>query len=218
MQLTDYTTLCMDAHGVLIDRDRDIIRGLSSLLVMLSPPPPRGKVLEDYMNILHELTDEQMGAVSAHCTAYLALANHWDLEATWQQGIEFASSLGFGSLYEDSPGAIHYLRKFYNLRVVTSLNEQEFLAFNQRIGLSDIERITTGSFVAARSMLRHMEADSQVLLLTAGPASVNSRRGHFRITRNIKSKQSHEPTFISLSDFVYQHQLSLRGEFLQTKA
>ena len=198
MQLTDYTTLCMDAHGVLIDRDRDIVRGLSPLLAMMPDPPPKEQVLADYVHALHELTDEQMGAVSAHCTVYRALANRWGLEADWQEGIEFASSLGFGSLYEDAPGAIHYLRKFYQLRVVTSLNEQEFLAFNQRIGLSAIERQTTGSFV----------------LLTAGPASVNSRGGHCRITRNAKADQPHKQSCISLSDFIYQHQLALRGELL----
>lgn len=214
MPLTDYTTLCMDAHGVLIDRDRDIVRGLAPLLAMLPNPPPQEQVLADYVHALHELTDEQMGAVSAHCTVYRALASRWGLEADWQQGIEFASSLGFGSLYEDAPGAIHYLRKFYQLRVVTSLNEQEFFAFNQRIGLSGSERLTTGSFVAARAKLREMEADSQVLLLTAGPPSVNSRGGHCRITRSAKAEQPQTQSFISLSDFIYQHQLALRGELL----
>lgn len=214
MPLTDYTTLCMDAHGVLIDRDRDIVRGLSPLLALMPAPPPQEQVLADYVQALHELTDEQMGAVSAHCTVYRALANRWGLEVDWQEGIEFASSLGFGSLYEDAPGAIHYLRKFYQLRVVTSLNEQEFSTFNQRIGLSADERLTIGSFVGARAKLREMEADSHVLLLTAGPASVNSRGGHCRITRKAKADQPHKQSCISLSDFIYQHQLALRGELL----
>lgn len=214
MQLTDYTTLCMDAHGVLIDRDRDIVRGLSPLLALLPDPPPQEQVLVDYVEALHELTDEQMGAVSAHCTVYRALAKRWGLAVDWQEGIEFASSLGFGSLYEDAPGAIHYLRKFYQLRVVTSLNEQEFFAFNQRIGLSGIERLTTGSFVAARSKLRELEAEREVLLLTAGPALHNSRGGHCRITRNAKATPPHGQSCVSLSDFIYQHQLALRGELL----
>lgn len=214
MPLTDYTTLCMDAHGVLIDRDRDIVQGLSPLLAMLPTPPPQEQVLADYVHALHELTDEQMGAISAHCTVYRALAHRWGLAADWQEGIEFASSLGFGSLYEDAPGAIHYLRKFYQLSVVTSLNEQEFFAFNQRIGLSATERLTTGSFVAARAKIREMEADSQVLLLTAGPAPINSLGGHCRITRSAKTDQPQVQSCISLSDFIYQHQLALRGELL----
>ncbi|WP_249977020.1 hypothetical protein [Vreelandella olivaria] len=214
MQLTNYTTLCMDAHGVLIDRDRDILRGLSSLLAMMPKPPPRKQILEDYVHALHELTDEQMGAVSAHCIVYRALANRWGVETGWQQSIEFASSLGFGTLYEDAPGAIHYLRKFYQLKVVTSLNEQEFVAFNQRMGLSGLERLTTGSFVAARSKIREIETDSNVLLLTAGPASTNSQAGHCRITRNAIANQPIGKAFISLSDFIYAHQLALRGELI----
>lgn len=214
MQLTDYTTLCMDAHGVLIDRDRDIVRGLSPLLALMPAPPTQEQVLADYVQALHELTDEQMGAVSAHCTVYRALAERWGLEADWQEGIEFASSLGFGSLYEDAPGAIRYLRKFYQLKVVTSLNEQEFFAFNQRIGLSANERLATGSFVGARAKLREMEAERGVLLLTAGPAAKNSLAGHCRITRNAKADQPHSPSCVSLSDFIYQHQLALRGELL----
>ncbi|WP_106477860.1 hypothetical protein [Phytohalomonas tamaricis] len=215
MSLTDYTTLCIDAHGVLIDRDSAILEGLAPLLSQLPEPPTPDRIMADYVQALHALVDEETGTVSAHCLVYREMAETWGLEPDWQAGIEFASTLGVGSLYEDAPGAIHYLRKFYQLRIVTSLDEREFAPFDQKIGLTPSERLTTGSFVAARTTLKQIAADASTLLLTAGPPPPTCRAGHYRITRATSQGSGDNPqSFITLSAFIGAHQLALRNEFL----
>lgn len=214
MQLTQYSTLCIDAHGVLINRDSAIYRGLFPVLSRLEDPPSKARVMDEYILALHALTDEQMSTVSAHCIVYRDLISRWGLEPDWQAGIEFASGLGVGALYEDAPGAIHYLRKFYRLQVVTTLDEQEFSSFDQRIGLSDEERVTAGSFVAARAIIRQMANDRRVLLLSGGPPPDEVCADHCRITRNSDYQPAtDECAFVSLTDFIRMHQLALRHEF-----
>ncbi|ART63050.1 hypothetical protein C8D96_1929 [Kushneria marisflavi] len=218
MQLTDYSRLCIAAHGVLMDRDSTILEGLSPLLKQMRDPPAPDRVLADYFKALHALTDADMNTVSAHCVVYCALAGEWGFESDWQAGIAFAGKVDAGTLYEDAPGAIHYLRKFYRLSVVSSLDEHEFSALDKRIGLATHERLATGSFVAARAAVHEIVKDSEVLLLSAGPAPVSCRAGYCRITR---SRPGLTPLdvqatwqFTSLSDFIGAHQLALRREIL----
>ncbi|WP_438765247.1 hypothetical protein [Kushneria sp. TE3] len=218
MQLTDYPRLCIAAHGVLMDRDTTIIEGLSPLLAQMRDPPTPDRVLTDYFRALHALTDADMNTVSAHCIVYCALASQWGLESDWQAGIAFAGTVDAGTLYEDAPGAIHYLRKFYRLTVVSSLDEREFAALDKRIGLAAHERLASGSFVAARAAIHDIAADPDVLLLSAGPAPVSCGAGYCRIDRSRRgtapAKADSVWQFASLSDFIRGHQLALRREIL----
>ncbi len=217
MQLTDYPRLCMAAHGVLMDRDRTILRGLSPLLAQMRDPPTSQAALSAYFKALHALTDAHMNTVAAHCTVYCALAGQWGLESDWQAGIAFAGTVDTGTLYEDAPGAIHYLRKFYRLIVVSSLDEREFAALDKRIGLAAGERLATGSFVAARAAVDDIARDPDVLLLSAGPAPAQCLAGHCRITRledALPLGAASAWQFASLSEFVRGHQLALRREIL----
>ncbi|SPJ32544.1 hypothetical protein [Kushneria phyllosphaerae] len=218
MQLTDYPRLCIAAHGVLMDRDTTIIAGLAPLLEQMRDPPAQDQVLADYFRALHALTDADMNTVSAHCVVYCALAREWGLESDWQAGITFAGTVDAGTLYEDAPGAIHYLRKFYRLSVVSSLDEREFAALDARIGLATHERLATGSFVAARAAIHEIVKDPEVLLVSAGPAPTLRGAGYCRITRSRPGQAPFgAPTtwqFTSLGDFIGAHQLALRREII----
>lgn len=218
MQLTDYSRLCIAAHGVLMDRDSTIVEKLSPLLRQMRDPPAPEKVLAEYFRALHALTDASMNTVSAHCIVYCALAREWGLESDWQAGIAFAATVDAGTLYEDAPGAIHYLRKFYRLTVVSSLDEREFAALDARIGLAAHERLATGSFVAARAAIHEIARDPEVLLLSAGPAPASCGAGYCCITRSGQGRAPFEARaacrFTSLSDFIGAHQLALRREIL----
>lgn len=218
MQLTDYSRLCIAAHGVLMDRDSRIVEGLGPLLAQLSAPPSPREALAEYFRALHTLTDASMNTVSAHCVVYCALAEQWGVRTHWQDGIAFAATVDAGTLYEDAPGAVHYLRKFYRLTVVSSLDEREFAALDARIGLAAHERLATGSFVAARAVLHEIAADAGVLLLSAEPPPMPCEAGYCRIVRSGREPASIEETtigqFASLSDFIGAHQLALRREIL----
>ncbi|WP_052365052.1 hypothetical protein [Halotalea alkalilenta] len=214
MRLTDYQTLCIDAHGVLIDRDSAILRGLSPLLEQLEDPPPPSRVIADYVEALTSVADEEMDSVSAHCFVHRTLADRWALSPSWQQSIEFASRLGVGSLYEDSPGALQYLRKFYRLRVVTTLDAAEFAAFDQRLGLAAEERLTTGSFIAARARIKAFCADPALLLLCAGPPPQGAA-GYRRILRTSSAETiDSKRDFVSLGAFIRAHQNALRSDIV----
>ncbi|GHC23903.1 hypothetical protein GCM10010082_15360 [Kushneria pakistanensis] len=218
MQLTDYSRLCIAAHGVLMDRDSTIIEGLAPLMTQLAAPPSRHEALAEYFRALHTLTDASMNTVSAHCVVYCALAEQWGLKTHWQDGIVFAATVDAGTLYEDAPGAIHYLRKFYRLTVVSSLDEREFAALDVRIGLEAHERLATGSFVAARAAIHDLACDPDMLLLSAGPTPASCRAGFCRIVRSTSNASAvavHDGWhFTSLSDFIGAHQLALRREIL----
>ncbi|REC93808.1 hypothetical protein [Kushneria indalinina] len=218
MQLTDYPRLCIAAHGVLMDRDSRIVEGLSPLLAQMREPPAPETVLTEYFHALHALTDADMNTVSAHCIAYCALADRWEVEGDWQAGIAFAGTVDAGTLYEDAPGAIHYLRKFYRLTVVSSLNEREFAALDARIGLATHEQQACGSFVASRAAIHDIARDPEVLLLSAGSPPVSCRAGYCRIVRSMPARSPLKTEtawqFASLSDFIGAHQLALRREIL----
>nr|BFE96086.1 2-haloalkanoic acid dehalogenase [Pseudomonas brassicacearum subsp. brassicacearum] len=59
----------------------------------------------------------ELGFSGLLCFAHRQLAERWKLKVSWEEGMSFARSAAGWTLFEDAPGAMLYLRKFYRLLV-----------------------------------------------------------------------------------------------------
>lgn len=119
MGLTDYRALLIDCDEVLVDRDSGVWAALQPLLDSRGGQPSREQVLAEFNAVVAKLYPRfaELGFSGVLCFAHRQLAEAWGLHASWEEGMSFARSAGNWSLFEDAPGAMLYLRKFYRLLV-----------------------------------------------------------------------------------------------------
>ncbi len=214
MGLTDYRTLLIDCDGGLVDRDSGVLVALQPLLDSRGgPPPPREQVLAEFNAVTASLAPRfaELGFSGVLCFAHRQLAERWGLHASWEEGMSFARSAGNWSLFEDAPGAMLYLRKFYRLRVRGDRDAEDRGVLCERLGIEAEHFISEGD---AEQWLDRQGAQVQpVLHVTRASAGTDMALDRCLIGRN----RARQPTpcaahycINSMADLVAQHQLSLR--------
>ncbi len=119
MRLTEYRALLIDCDEVLVDRDSGVWTALQPLLENHGEPLDKAQVLADFDEVLQALYPRfgELGFSGLLCFAHRQLAERWKLKVSWEEGMSFARSAAGWTLFEDAPGAMLYLRKFYRLLV-----------------------------------------------------------------------------------------------------
>lgn len=216
-ELTDYRALLVDCDEVLVDRDSGIWAALQPLLEANPGAPSKEEVLAEFRRIAQALYPRfgELGFGGLLCFAHRQLAERLGLQATWEDGMTFARSAGDWSLFEDAPGAMLYLRKFYRLLVYGDRDTADRDALCERLGISAEDLLSRASnplldqaWLAANDL--HPKHVLQVSTSSASTlASVDLcliRRGE-----NEHARPCHVQFCArSMADLVAQHQLSLR--------
>jgi hypothetical protein len=119
MHLTDYRALLIDCDEVLVDRDSGVWTALQPLLDNHPGLPGKDAVLAEFDAAVRGLYPRfsELGFSGLLCFAHRQLAERLGLKVSWEEGMSFARSACNWSLFEDAPGAMLYLRKFYRLLV-----------------------------------------------------------------------------------------------------
>ncbi|AVE05092.1 2-haloalkanoic acid dehalogenase [Pseudomonas palleroniana] len=214
MGLTDYRALLIDCDGVLVDRDSGVLAALQPLLDSRGgKPPPREEVLAEFHTVIAGLYPRfaELGVSGMLCFAHRQLAERWGLAANWEEGMSFARSAGNWSLFEDAPGAMLYLRKFYRLLVRGDRNFEDRGLLCERLGIETDDFI---SLVDAQQWLDQQGPQVQPVLHVTQP-SVDADLALDRCL--IGRQRARQPVpcaadycINSMADLVAQHQLSLR--------
>ncbi|MFQ6593112.1 MULTISPECIES: 2-haloalkanoic acid dehalogenase [Pseudomonas] len=214
MGLTDYRALLIDCDGVLVDRDSGVLAALQPLLDSRGgKPPPREEVLAEFHTVITGLYPRfaELGVSGMLCFAHRQLAERWGLAANWEEGMSFARSAGNWSLFEDAPGAMLYLRKFYRLLVRGDRNFEDRGLLCERLGIETDDFI---SLVDAQQWLDQQGPQVQPVLHVTRP-SVGADLALDRCL--IGRQRARQPVpcaadycINSMADLVAQHQLSLR--------
>ncbi|XVO85993.1 2-haloalkanoic acid dehalogenase [Pseudomonas palleroniana] len=214
MGLTDYRALLIDCDGVLVDRDSGVLAALQPLLDSRGgKPPPREEVLAEFHAVIAGLYPSfaELGVSGMLCFAHRQLAERWGLAANWEEGMSFARSAGNWSLFEDAPGAMLYLRKFYRLLVRGDRNFEDRGLLCERLGIETDDFI---SLVDAQQWLDQQGPQVQPVLHVTQP-SVDADLALDRCL--IGRQRARQPVpcaadycINSMADLVAQHQLSLR--------
>jgi hypothetical protein len=217
MRLTDYRALLIDCDEVLIDRDSGVWAALQPLLEHHLEAPGRESVLALYKDVVRSLYPrfDELGFSGLLCFAHRQVAERLGLKATWEEGMTFARSVPHWTLFEDAPGAMLYLRKFYQLLVCVDRDLEDRGVLCERLGVPPEHLLSlAGNRLSRTDWLSALDlAPADTLLLSRPPAQALASGGLCLIQRGrTEPAQACQADYCinSMADLVSQHQLSLR--------
>src|ERR1700745_2177174 len=135
MLLIDFDALTFDCYGTLIDWESGMIEALKGLTDRARRPLSRDQILEAHAR--HEASQQRYTPAKRYrellAIVYKRLAEEWGVQATHEDCVEYGRSVGNWPAFEDSPGALQYLKKHFKLVIFSKVNTETFQASNHRL-------------------------------------------------------------------------------------
>ncbi|MBD9462232.1 HAD family hydrolase [Pseudomonas sp. Pdm06] len=217
MHLTDYRALLIDCDEVLVDRDSGVWTALQPLLDNHPGTPGREAVLAEFDEAVRGLYPRfsELGFSGLLCFAHRQLAERLGLKVSWEEGMSFARSASNWSLFEDAPGAMLYLRKFYRLLVYCDRDAEDRDPLCERLGIppEGLHSRANNPLEDEAWLLANKLKPENIMQVSRPPASPPKSAGLCLIRRGHEpDNQEYSADFYitSMADLVAQHQLSLR--------
>jgi hypothetical protein len=217
MGLTEYRALLIDCDEVLVDRDSGVWTALQPLLDSRGGHPDKEQVLAEYSEVVRALYPRfaELGFSGVLCFAHRQLAERWGLKASWEEGMSFARSVAGWSLFEDAPGAMLYLRKFYRLLVHGDRDAEDRGLLCERLGIMPDDFISLASDpLLDPEWLKANDFEAGNILHVTRPSADRQTAKDVCLICRGRSKQptpcAADYCINSMADLVAQHQLSLR--------
>jgi phosphoglycolate phosphatase-like HAD superfamily hydrolase len=217
MGLTEYRALLIDCDEVLVDRDSGVWAALQPLLDSRGGHPDKEQVLAEFREVVRALYPRfgELGFSGLLCFAHRQLAERWGQKASWEEGMSFARSVAGWSLFEDAPGAMLYLRKFYRLLVKGDRDAEDRGVLCERLGIMAEDFVSLASDpLQDADWLKSNELEPALILQVTRPSA--SRQAGVDVCLICRERVA-QPTpcaghycINSMADLVAQHQLSLR--------
>lgn len=235
MKLTDFKALTFDCYGTLIDWETGMVDGLEPLTSRLAGGLTRNQILEAHAR--HEASQQLWTPAMRYrdllAIVYKRLAEEWELSVTNAECATYGLSVKKWPAFPDSVEALHYLKQYYKLVVLSNIDNESFSDSNERLKV-EFDAIYTAEDVGAYKpsdrnfdyMLDKMTSlgiEKRDILHTAesmfhdhrpanrhGLASCWIYRRHdqdgFGATMNPGEMPSYEFRFNSMADLVAAHQ------------
>lgn len=228
MKVTQYRALGF-SFGTLVDRERGILEGLRPLAVQQKPVTSDEQLLSAYRQMADELasTGSQVSPRAFHGELYQRLAHQLHIIPGWDESVAFSSSSSQWPIFEDAPGALQYLSKFYRLILIApphgtdahSLTSRLPVAFDAIIEPSSQDwhtslEIALNGLGLERSELlpvRSTETDDPWNLRVDFPVCT-LRRGHSQPwNHSPQAMDGKRCEYASLADLAHAHQKALHA-------
>jgi 2-haloacid dehalogenase len=238
MRLTDYKALTFDVYGTLIDWETGMFNGLKPLIERVGRPLSRDQVLEAHAFYESTTQSQTPGKIYSDLLAvvYKRLAEEWGVAAPWDECVIYGKSVEHWPAFDDSAGALQYLKKYYKLVVLSNVDNRSFAHSNKKLQV-EFDAVYTaedaGSYKPFQRnfdyMLTHLGrlgVEKHEILHTAesmfhdhGPANIaglnncwiyrrHDKEG-FGATMNPGEMPSYNMVFNSMADLVKAHQKEL---------
>ena len=117
MKITQYQALGL-SYATLVDRERGILEGLRPLAVQSAQPVDDHQLLDAYRDLSQQLAPMASSPAALHGQLYQRLARQLLLIPDWDASVAFGNAGAHWPIYEDAPGALQYLGKFYRLILI----------------------------------------------------------------------------------------------------
>lgn len=138
MRLTEYKALAFDVYGTLIDWESGMIAGLKPLTDQVGRSLSRNEVLEAHAH--HESATQRQtpGKIYSQLLAvvYKRLAEEWSVPVTWEDCLAYGRSVQDWPAFEDSAGALQYLKRYYKLVVLSNVDNASFAHSNKKLSVT----------------------------------------------------------------------------------
>lgn len=228
MKVTHYKALGLSV-GTVLDRERGILEGLRPLAVQGRSAMDDTQLLAVYRQVARMLACPAAQATSTafHGQLYQQVAQLLQVAPEWDESVAFSSSSAHWPVYEDAPGALQYLKKFYRLILVAPPQGIDVAALSRRLPL-EFDAIVEPSALnwhgSLEQALQHLGLERSELLPVRSTESDDPwvdrvdfplctlRRGH-------NPPWNHSPQamdgkrceYASLADLAHAHQKALHA-------
>jgi hypothetical protein len=134
MKVTQYKALGF-SFGTLIDRERGILEGLRPLSVQAPALISDEQVLSAYRRTALELaaTGTSDSPSAFHGQLYQRLAHQLRIVPDWDDSVAFSTASSQWPIFEDAPGALQYLSKFYRLVLIAPPHGMDIASLTSRL-------------------------------------------------------------------------------------
>lgn len=144
MRLTDFKVLTFDCYGTLIDWESGMVEALKPLTGKVSRPLTRNEILEAHAR--HESSQQLQTPTKRYrdllSIVYKRLAEEWGVVASHEECAAYGRSVGNWPAFEDTAGALQYLKKYYKLVILSNVDNESFSYSNKRLQV-DFDAIYT---------------------------------------------------------------------------
>jgi 2-haloacid dehalogenase len=135
MLLTDFDALTFDCYGTLIDWESGMVESLKGLSDRARRPLTRDEILEAHAR--HEASQQRYTPAMRYrdllAVVYKRLSEEWGVQASHEDCVEYGRSVGNWPAFEDTPGALQYLKKHFKLVILSNVDNETFQASNRRL-------------------------------------------------------------------------------------
>ena len=144
MHLTDFKVLTFDCYGTLIDWESgmvDALRPLTERAVhkLNRDGDPTGA---RYPRVVSAASNPAKLYCDILPIVFKRLAEQWGVDVTHEECAAYGRSVGDWPAFEDSPGALRYLKKFYKLVVLSNVDNRSFEGSRKRLQ-ADFDAVIT---------------------------------------------------------------------------
>lgn len=138
MRLHDFRVLTFDCYGTLIDWETGILAALQPLLAKRAVPLDRDKVLEEFGR--HESAQQsetpRLRYRDLLTVVHRRLAAAWSVPTSDDEDRRFGLSVGDWPAFPDSAEALAYLKRHYQLVILSNVDRDSFRLSNARLGVA----------------------------------------------------------------------------------
>lgn len=212
MVLTDYQALIFECDGVLVDSDSGLWTTLQTLLGEADIAPDRSTMLSRFYaeQTILEASPEDLGFSGRLCFAHRNLSKALGLQVSWDDSLAFSRTARDWPLFEDAPGAVQYMRKFYRVAILSDRGTEDRVDLTARLGLDEKDMINRGE-LSAWLAEREIQAHRVLMVSTKTEPCQPFDLCHLRREQEGLLWLCSAPVCAdSLADLVSQHQSSLR--------
>jgi 2-haloacid dehalogenase len=165
MRLTDFRVLTFDCYGTLIDWESGIYAGLQPLLQRAGTSMSRDQVLELYAKHESDQQAQTPGMIYSELltAVHRRLAAALSVEMPEEAHLRFGASVPDWPAFADSASSLQYLKKYYQLVILSNVDRVSFAGSNKRLAV-EFDAIYTAQDVGSykpnlanfRYMLDHL--------------------------------------------------------------
>lgn len=135
MQLGDFKALSFDCYGTLIDWESGMVAALRELTSRSRTPLTRDQILEAHARHESQQQAQTPGKLYRDLLpiVYKRLAEEWDVPVTNAECEAYGTSVRNWPAFVDSASALHYLKKFYKLIILSNVDNRTFAFSNEKL-------------------------------------------------------------------------------------
>jgi 2-haloacid dehalogenase len=150
MRLGDFKVLSFDCYGTLIDWEAGIWTALQPLLGKADAGLARDDALAAFARQESAQEVETPGLLYSDLLArvHRRLAGEWSVATTAAEDHAFGGSVGDWPVFPDTPAALAYLQRFYQLVILSNVDRASFARSHPRLGV-DFTAIYTAEEVGS---------------------------------------------------------------------